>query len=57
MEIERETERESSDVLTSAAEVGPVNECAGEGQQILQITDPSSRQRGYYIRAIKQVFS
>jgi hypothetical protein len=30
--------------------LGPENECAGEGQQQLQTTDPSSHQRGCYIR-------
>jgi hypothetical protein len=29
--------------------LGPENDCAGEGQQQLQMTDPSSRQRGCYM--------
>jgi hypothetical protein len=31
---------------------GPENDCAGEGQQQLQTTDPSSSQRGSYIVTI-----
>jgi hypothetical protein len=30
--------------------LGPENDCAGEGQQQLLTTDPSSRYRGCYIR-------
>jgi hypothetical protein len=36
----------------SPAELGPENECASEGQQQLQMTNPSSRQRGCYIRTM-----
>jgi hypothetical protein len=32
--------------------VGPENERAGEGEQQLQMTDPSSRQRGCYLRTV-----
>jgi hypothetical protein len=32
--------------------LGPENECAGEGQQQLQITDTSSRQRRFYTRTM-----
>jgi hypothetical protein len=32
--------------------LGPENDCAGEDQQQLQTTEPSSRQRGCYIRTI-----
>jgi hypothetical protein len=31
--------------------IGPDNNCAGEDHQQLETTDPSSRQRGCYIRA------
>jgi hypothetical protein len=37
-------------VVMSPAELGPENDFAGETQQQLQMTDPSSRQRGCYIR-------
>jgi hypothetical protein len=40
-------------VVRSTAGVGPENDCASEGQQQLQTTDPSSRQRGCYIRIMK----
>jgi hypothetical protein len=33
-------------MATSPAGLGPKNDCAGEDQQQLQTTDPSSRQRG-----------
>jgi hypothetical protein len=33
-------------MATSPMGLGPKNDCAGEGQQELQTTDPSSRQRG-----------
>jgi hypothetical protein len=36
----------------SRAGLGLKNDCSGEGQQQLQRTDPSSRRRGCYIRAI-----
>jgi hypothetical protein len=32
--------------------LGSENEYAGGGQQQLQMTDPSSRQRGFYIRTM-----
>jgi hypothetical protein len=34
----------------SSAGLRPKNDCAGEDQQQLYTTDPSSRQRGSYIR-------
>jgi hypothetical protein len=37
-------------VVMSSAGLGPENDCAGEGQQQLQTTEPSSRQRGCCIR-------
>jgi hypothetical protein len=40
-------------MVTSPTAVGPENDCPGEGQQPLQTTDPSSRQRGYYLRTMK----
>jgi hypothetical protein len=36
----------------SPAELRPENDCTGKDQQQLQMTDPSPRQRGYYIRTI-----
>jgi hypothetical protein len=39
-------------VVMSPAGVGPKNDCAGEGQQQLYTTDPSSRERGCYIGII-----
>jgi hypothetical protein len=39
-------------VVMSAAKLTPENGCDGEGQQQLQTTDPSSRQRRCYIRTI-----
>jgi hypothetical protein len=43
-------------VVMSPAGVGPENDCAGEVQQQLYTTDPSSRQRGCYIRTITTSF-
>jgi hypothetical protein len=39
-------------VVTNPTGLEPVNGCAGEDQQQLLMTDPSSRQRGCYIRTI-----
>jgi hypothetical protein len=39
-------------VIVSPAGFGPENDCAGECQQQLQTTDPSSRQRGRYIKTV-----
>jgi hypothetical protein len=39
-------------MVTSPEGFGPENDCAGEGQQELQTTDPSSHQRGCYIRTM-----
>jgi hypothetical protein len=39
-------------MVASPAGLGPNNECAGEGQQQLQMTDPSSHQSGCYIRTM-----
>jgi hypothetical protein len=39
-------------VVMSPAGLGPENVCAGEDQQQLQMTDPSFRQTGCYIRII-----
>jgi hypothetical protein len=39
-------------MIASSTGLGPENDCAGEGQQQLQTTDPSSRKRGYYIRTM-----
>jgi hypothetical protein len=39
-------------VVMSHAELGPKNNCAGEDQQQLKTINPSSRQRGCYIRII-----
>jgi hypothetical protein len=36
----------------SSTGLGPENDCAGEAQQQLYTTDPSSRQKGCYIRTI-----
>jgi hypothetical protein len=38
-------ESEIVNMVASATELGPENDCAGEGQQELQTTNPSSRQR------------
>jgi hypothetical protein len=35
-------------MVASSTGLGPENECAGESQQQLSMTDPSSRQRGFY---------
>jgi hypothetical protein len=32
--------------------LGPENDCAGKGQQQLETTDPSCRQRGFCIRSM-----
>jgi hypothetical protein len=39
-------------VVMSPAGLRPENECADEGQQQLQTTDPSFRQRECYIRTM-----
>jgi hypothetical protein len=39
-------------MVASPTGLGPDNECAGDSQQQLQMTDPSSRQRGYYIKTM-----
>jgi hypothetical protein len=39
-------------MVMNPAGFGPENDCAGEDQQQLYTTDPSSRQRGCYVRAI-----
>jgi hypothetical protein len=39
-------------MVMSPAGLGPTSDCAGENQQQFQTKDPSSRQRGCYIRAI-----
>jgi hypothetical protein len=39
-------------MVVSLTGLGSENEYAGEGQQKLQMTDPSSRQRGCYIRTM-----
>jgi hypothetical protein len=39
-------------MVMSSAGLGPENDCAGEDQQQLQTTDPSSLDRGCYIRII-----
>jgi hypothetical protein len=39
-------------MVMSPAGLEPENDCAGEGQQHLLMTDPSSHQRGCYIRTI-----
>jgi hypothetical protein len=39
-------------MVMSVGELGLENDCAGEGQEQLQTKDPSSRQRGCYIRTI-----
>jgi hypothetical protein len=39
-------------VVVGPTGFGPEIECAGEDQQQLQMKDPSSRQRGCYIRTI-----
>jgi hypothetical protein len=39
-------------MVMSPMGLGPENNCTGEDQQQLCMTDPSSRQRGCYIRTI-----
>jgi hypothetical protein len=39
-------------VVMSPAGLGTENDCAGEAQQQLQMTDPSFRERGCYMRII-----
>jgi hypothetical protein len=39
-------------MVMSPTGLGSENEYPGEGQQQLQMTDPSSRQRGCYIRTM-----
>jgi hypothetical protein len=39
-------------MVMSPVGLRPENDCAGEDQQRLQTIDPSSRQRGCYIRTI-----
>jgi hypothetical protein len=39
-------------MVMSPVGLGPENDCAGEDQQQLETTDPSSHQRGCYIRTI-----
>jgi hypothetical protein len=39
-------------MVISPVGFGPENNCAGEDQQQLYMTDPFSRQRGGYIRAM-----
>jgi hypothetical protein len=39
-------------MVVSPTILGFENECAGEGQQQIQMTDQSSRQRGCYIRTM-----
>jgi hypothetical protein len=39
-------------MIMSPTGLEPKNDCAGEGQQQLETTDPSSRHRGCYIRTI-----
>jgi hypothetical protein len=39
-------------MVASPTGLGPENECTGEVQQQLKMADPSSRQRGCYIRAM-----
>jgi hypothetical protein len=39
-------------MVMSPAELGAENDCAGEDQQQLETTDPSSRQKGCYIRSL-----
>jgi hypothetical protein len=39
-------------MVMSPAGLGAENDCAGEDQQQLQTTDPSSRQTGCYVRTI-----
>jgi hypothetical protein len=43
-------ESERVNMVVGHAGLGSENECAGVGQQQLQMIDPSSRQRGCYIR-------
>jgi hypothetical protein len=42
-------------MVMSPAGFGADNDCAGEDQEQLYITDPSSRQRGCYIRTSVQL--
>jgi hypothetical protein len=39
-------------MVMSPAGLGPENDCVGEGQQLSKTTDPSSHERGCYIRTI-----
>jgi hypothetical protein len=39
-------------MVMSPTGLGSENDCAGEAQQHMYMTDPSSRQRGCYIRTI-----
>jgi hypothetical protein len=39
-------------MVMSPAGLGPEKDCPGEDQQQLQTTDPSSCQRGFYIKNI-----
>jgi hypothetical protein len=39
-------------MVMSPAGLGPENDCTDEDQQPLQTTDPSSGQRGSYIRTV-----
>jgi hypothetical protein len=39
-------------VVMSLAELGPEDGCAGEDQQQLKTIDPTSRQRGCYMKTI-----
>jgi hypothetical protein len=43
-------------VVMSFSGLRPENDCTDEDQQQLQTTDPSSRQRGCYIRTITSSF-
>jgi hypothetical protein len=40
-------------MVMNPAGLGPENDCAGEGQQQLETTDPSSRERACYIRTMQ----
>jgi hypothetical protein len=42
-------------MVTGPAGVGPENDYAGENQQQLNTTNPSSRQKGCYIRIITSI--
>jgi hypothetical protein len=43
-------------MVASPTGLGPENDCAGEGQEQLQATDPSSRERGRPISTNPQLF-